>query len=205
MKDTYQTITKASPEVLFKDRNSKFYGYAFPIKTEEDAATHLEELRAAHHKARHWCYAWQTGKAEEDHHYRANDDGEPSNSAGMPIYGQIQSFDVTNILIVVVRYFGGVKLGVGGLINAYKTTAQMALESSNIIKRTIDEIFVIKFDYPEMNKVMQVIKKNNLNVIDQKLELDCKIYIAVRKSDVESIFSKFDNTYKVEISGLEDQ
>jgi len=203
MKDTYQTITAPSPEVLFKDRNSKFYGYAYPIKTEEEVSQHLEALRSAHHKARHWCYAWQTGKAEEDHHYRANDDGEPSNSAGMPIFGQIQSFDLTNVLIVVVRYFGGVKLGVGGLINAYKTAAQMALESSSIIKRTIDEIFVIKFDYPEMNKVMQVIKKNNLNIIDQKLELDCKIYIAVRKKDVDAIYSKFDSTYKVEISSLE--
>jgi len=202
MKDTYQSITKASPEVLFKDRNSKFFGYAFPIKTEEEASIHLEELRAKHHKARHWCYAWQIGK--EDFQYRANDDGEPSNSAGMPIYGQIQSFDVTNILIVVVRYFGGVKLGAGGLINAYKTAAQMALEASDILKRTIDEIFVVKFDYPEMNKVMQVIKKNNLNVIDQKLEIDCRIFIAVRKKDVEDIYSKFDNTYKVEISKLED-
>lgn len=201
MKDTYQSITKASPEVLFKDRNSKFFGYAFPIKTEEEANEHLEELRAKHHKARHWCYAWQIGKQEFQ--YRANDDGEPSNSAGMPIYGQIQSFDVTNILIVVVRYFGGVKLGVGGLINAYKTAAQMALEQSDILKRTIDEIFVVKFDYPEMNKVMQVIKKNNLNVIDQKLEIDCKIFMAVRKKDAEGIYSKFDNTYKVEISKLE--
>ena len=202
MKDTYQSITKASPEVLFKDRNSKFFGYAFPIKTEQEANEHLEELRSKHHKARHWCYAWQTGKAKFQ--YRVNDDGEPSNSAGMPIYGKIQSFDVTNILIVVVRYFGGVKLGVGGLINAYKTAAQMALESSDILKRTIDEVFVVKFDYPEMNKVMQVIKKNNLNVIDQKLEIDCKIFIAVRKSDAENIYSKFDNTYKVEISKLED-
>ncbi len=201
MKDTYQSITKPSPEVLFKDRNSKFFGYAFPIKSEEEANEHLEELRAKHHKARHWCYAWQIGK--EEFQYRANDDGEPSNSAGMPIYGQIQSFDITNILIVVVRYFGGVKLGVGGLINAYKTAAQMALEASEIIKRTIDEVFVVKFDYPEMNKVMQVIKQNNLNVIDQKLEIDCKIFIAVRKKDAESIFSKFDNTYKVEISKFE--
>ncbi|MCB7479652.1 IMPACT family protein [Christiangramia sediminis] len=200
MKDTYQSITKASPEVLFKDRNSKFFGYAFPIKTEEEANGHLEELRAKHHKARHWCYAWQIGK--EDFQYRVNDDGEPSNSAGMPIYGQIQSFDVTNILIVVVRYFGGVKLGVGGLINAYKTAAQMALEESDILKRTIDEIFILKFDYPEMNKVMQVIKKNNLNVIDQKLEIDCKIFIAVRKKDAQDIYSKFDNTYKVEITKL---
>ncbi|TBW26742.1 YigZ family protein [Gramella sp. KN1008] len=202
MKDTYQSITKPSPEVLFKDRNSKFFGYAFPIKSEEEANEHIEELKSKHHKARHWCYAWQLGKSEQDYHYRANDDGEPSNSAGMPIYGQIQSFDVTNILIVVVRYFGGVKLGVGGLINAYKTAAQMALEQSDIIKRTIDEIFVVKFDYPEMNKVMQVIKQNNLNVIDQKLEIDCKIYLSVRKKDAEQIYSKFDNTYKVEITKL---
>ncbi|MGB8375286.1 MAG: YigZ family protein [Salegentibacter sp.] len=202
MKDTYKTITKASEEALFKDRNSKFYGYAFPVKSEEEANEHLEELRKKHHKARHWCYAWQLGK--EDFHYRANDDGEPSNSAGMPIYGQIQSFEVTNILIVVVRYFGGVKLGVGGLINAYKTAAQMALENSNIVKRTIDEVFEVKFNYPEMNTVMRIIKENNLNVIEQKLELDCKIYLSVRKKEAEEIFNKFDTTYKVEISRLED-
>lgn len=202
MKDTYKSITKASPEVLFKDRNSKF-GYAYPVKTEDEVNEILEDLKKQHHKARHWCYAWQFGKEEEQQRYRANDDGEPSNSAGMPIYGQIQSFEVTNILIVVVRYFGGVKLGVGGLINAYKTAAQMALESSEIITRTIDEIFVIQFDYPEMNKVMQVIKQQNLNVIDQKLELDCRIFISVRKNEAEEIFTKFDNTYKVKISRLE--
>ncbi|APU67162.1 MAG: YigZ family protein [Bacteroidota bacterium] len=203
MKDTYKSITKASPEVLFKDRNSKFFGYAYPVKTEDEVNEILEDLKKQHHKARHWCYAWQFGKEEEQQRYRANDDGEPSNSAGMPIYGQIQSFEVTNILIVVVRYFGGVKLGVGGLINAYKTAAQMALESSEIITRTIDEIFVIQFDYPEMNKVMQVIKQQNLNVIDQKLELDCRIFISVRKNEAEEIFTKFDNTYKVKISRLE--
>lgn len=204
MKDTYKAITKASKEVLFKDRNSKFFGYAFPVKNEEEIEKHLEELKSKHHKARHWCYAWQLGKEEQNFRYRANDDGEPSNSAGMPIYGQIQSFEVTNILVVVVRYFGGVKLGVGGLINAYRTAAQMALENSDIIKRTIDETFVVKFDYPEMNKVMQVIKQNNLNVIDQKLEINCRIYISVRKNEVEEIFSKFDNTYKVDIKKLED-
>lgn len=201
MKDIYKTITKASPEVLFKDRNSKFFGYAFPVKTEEEINTYLEELKNKHHKARHWCYAWQLGKDEI--HYRANDDGEPSNSAGMPIYGQIQSFEVTNILIVVVRYFGGVKLGVGGLINAYKTAAQMALEESRIVTRTIDEVFEIKFDYPEMNTVMRIIKENNLNIIEQKLELDCRIRISVRKKEAESIFQKFDTTYKVEVKKLE--
>ncbi|MFD0975962.1 IMPACT family protein [Salinimicrobium gaetbulicola] len=202
IKDTYKTITKASEEVLFKDKNSKFFGYAFPVNNEDQIKDHLEDLKKKHHAARHWCYAWQLGK--EDFRYRANDDGEPSNSAGMPIYGQIQSFEVTNVLIVVVRYFGGVKLGVGGLINAYKTAAQMALEASNIVTRTIDLKFEIAFDYPEMNKVMRVIKENNLNVIDQILELDCKIIISVRKKEAERIFEKFDATYKVKITELED-
>lgn len=203
LKDTYRTITKASEEVLFKDKNSKFFGYAFPVKNEEEIKEHLEDLRKKHHAARHWCYAWQLGK--EEYRYRANDDGEPSNSAGMPIYGQIQSFDVTNILIVVVRYFGGVKLGVGGLINAYKTAAQMALEASKIVTRTVDLTFEISFDYPEMNKVMRVIKENNLNVVDQILELDCKIIIKVRKKEADRIYEKFDATYKVKITQLEDQ
>lgn len=201
MKDTYRTITRASPEVLFKDRNSKFFGYAFPVKNEEEINFHLEELKGRHHKARHWCYAWQIGK--EEFHYRANDDGEPSNSAGMPIYGQIQSFEVTNILIVVVRYFGGVKLGVGGLIHAYKTAALMALEASNIITQTIDEVFEISFDYPEMNIVMRIIKENDLKIIDQKLELDCRILISVRKSEAKIIFKKFHSTYKVKIKKKE--
>ncbi|MCJ7758282.1 MAG: YigZ family protein [Gillisia sp.] len=202
MKDTYKCITRASEEVLFKDKNSKFFGTAFPITTEEEAKAHIEDLKKKHHQARHWCYAWQIGK--ENHQFRANDDGEPSNTAGMPIYGQIQSFDVTNILIVVVRHYGGIKLGVSGLINAYKTTAQMALENSKIVKRTIDEVFVIKFDYPEMNLVMRVIKEHNLNIIEQKLELDCEIHISVRKKIAEEIFKKFESIYKVEIKNLED-
>ncbi|MBK5191633.1 MAG: YigZ family protein [Flavobacteriaceae bacterium] len=202
MKDTYKSISKASEEVLFKDKNSKFFGYAFPITSEEEAKVHIEDLKKKHHQARHWCYAWQIGK--EVHQFRANDDGEPSNTAGMPIYGQIQSFDVTNILIVVVRHYGGIKLGVGGLINAYKTTAQMALENSKIVKRTIDEVFVIKFDYPEMNLVMRVIKEHNLNIIEQKLELDCEIHISVRKKLAVEIFQKFEAIYKVEIKNSED-
>ncbi len=203
MKDTYKSITKASEEVIFKDRNSKFYGYAFPIKSEDEVKEIIDDLKKKHHQARHWCYAWQLGKEEQDYQFRANDDGEPSNSAGMPIYGQIQSFEVTNILIVVVRYFGGVKLGVGGLINAYRTAAQMALENSNILKRTIDDRYVVQFDYPEMNVVMRIIKEHNLNVIDQQLALDCKIFISVRKKESETIFEKFSSVYKVEIKKLE--
>jgi len=202
LKDTYKSISKASEEVLFKDKNSKFFGYAFPITSEEEAKVHIEDLKKKHHQARHWCYAWQIGK--ENHQFRANDDGEPSNTAGMPIYGQIQSFDVTNILIVVVRHYGGIKLGVGGLINAYKTTAQMALENSKIVKRTIDEVFVLKFDYPEMNLVMRVIKEHNLKIIEQKLELNCEIHLSVRKKLAVEIFQKFESIYKVEIKNSED-
>ncbi len=199
-KDTYKTISKPSPEVLFKDRGSKFIGYAYPVTSEEEIKEHLEQLRKLHHNARHWCYAWQIGKQYEK--YRANDDGEPSNSAGMPIYGQLQSFDVTCILVVVVRYFGGTKLGVGGLIKAYKTAAQFALNASVIVERTIDEDFLLKFDYPEMNRVMRIIKDEELSIKNQKMELDCEITISVRRKDSERIFQIFDNTYKVSIGKI---
>lgn len=201
IKDTYRTITKASPETLYKEKGSKFLGYAFPVTNEDQIKEHIEALKKEHHNARHWCYAWQLGKGYE--HYRANDDGEPSNSAGMPIYGQLQSFDVTNVLVVSVRYFGGTKLGVGGLIQAYKTSAQLTLEASNIVKRTIDVFFQLHFEYPEMNIVMRIIKDENLRITNQDLALDCKIDIAVRKKDAERIFELFENTYKVQIKELE--
>ncbi|CAM1362009.1 conserved hypothetical protein [Tenacibaculum sediminilitoris] len=197
IKDTYKTITKPSEETLFKDRNSKFFGYAFPVFSEEDIKERLEELRKQHHTARHHCYAWQLGT--EKIRFRANDDGEPSNSAGQPIYGQIQSFEVTNILIVSVRYFGGTKLGVGGLINAYRSSAQLALEASEIIEKTIDIHYKLRFGYDMMNKVQRIIKERNLDIINQKLELDCEYTISVRKKEAESIFEVFDTLFKVEI------
>ncbi|MDE1206706.1 IMPACT family protein [Tenacibaculum larymnensis] len=201
IKDTYKTITKPSEETLFKDRNSKFFGYAFPVFSEEDIKERLEELRKQHHTARHHCYAWQLGT--EKIRFRANDDGEPSNSAGQPIYGQIQSFDVTNVLIVSVRYFGGTKLGVGGLINAYRTSAQLALEASEIVEKTIDIHYKLKFGYDMMNKVQRIVKERNLDIINQKLELDCEYTISVRKKEVESVFEVFDNLFKVEIKEVE--
>ena len=201
--DTYKTIVKPNDEVLFKDKNSKFFGYAFPVKNEDEVKAHIENIKKQHHSARHWCYAYQIGFEEPDLIYRANDDGEPNNSAGMPIYGQIQSFEVTNVLIVVVRYFGGVKLGVGGLINAYKTTAQMALDACKIVTKTINIDFLITFDYKNMNKVMRVIKEKNLNITSQKLELDCQITISVRKKDASTIASIFDSIYEVEIKELD--
>lgn len=195
--DSYKTITQASKEGLFKDRGSKFYGYAFPVSNEEEIKEKIELLKKKHYNARHWCYAWQLG--ENYDHYRANDDGEPSNSAGMPIYGQLQSFNLTNVLVIVVRYFGGTKLGVGGLIKAYKNGARLALKNSTIINKTINEEFLIKFEYPEMNTVMRIIKDENISIINQKLELNCEFIISIRKKEAEKVFDIFDNTYKVVI------
>jgi uncharacterized YigZ family protein len=201
MNDSYKTILKASEETLFKEKGSKFFGYAFPVLNEEDVKDCLEELKKKHHSARHFCYAYQIGV--EDVKYRANDDGEPNNSAGLPIYGQIQSFEVTNILIVSVRYFGGTKLGVGGLISAYKTSAQITLEASEIIEKTIDVHFQLNFEYDLMNAVQRIIKEKNLVIIHQKLELACEYVISIRKKEAPSIFEIFNNLYKVDIKELE--
>ena len=132
MDDTYKTLEKPSEETLFKDRNSKFFGYAFPIATETDVSLRLDLLKKKHHSARHFCYAWQLGTAAIK--YRVNDDGEPNHTAGMPIYGQIQSFQLTNILVVSVRHFGEIKLGAGRLANAYRNSTRLAIEASLITK-----------------------------------------------------------------------
>ena len=207
IKDTYTTIAKATEEILFKEKSSKFFGYAFPIESEEEVKPIIEQLRKLHPHAVHYCYAYQIGT--EKISYRANDDGEPSNTAGAPIYGQIQSFGVTNVLLVVVRIFGGINLGVGGLISAYKTTAQLVLEEAEIIKKTIDISFLISFDYKNMNKVMRVIKEKKLNIVTQTLELEedsgialGKIEIKTRKKNAEVIFDIFENLFEIEIKRL---
>ncbi|MES2577351.1 MAG: YigZ family protein [Bacteroidota bacterium] len=206
-KDTYNTIDFPSSAVLFKEKNSKFFGYAFPIQSEEDVKPLIETLRKQHPNAGHFCYAYQIGADVIT--YRANDDGEPSNSAGMPIYGQIQSFSVTNVLIVVVRIFGGVKLGVGGLITAYKTTAQMVLETCEIIEKTIDIHFTITFDYKNMNKVMRVIKEKKLEIVNQEMEINedsglpiGKIEIKTRKKNAEMVFDIFNSMFEIDIKRL---
>ncbi len=197
MKDTYKTIALPSEEILFKEKNSKFYGYAFPVTTELEIKQHLEVLRKQHYGAVHFCYAFQIGTDKIQ--FRANDDGEPSNTAGASIYGQIQSFGVTNILIVVVRFFGGIKLGVGGLISAYRTSAQMALETSEIIEQTIDINYIVSFDYKNMNKVMRVIKEKKLEIISQTMNESCAIEIATRKKNAEQIVDIFNNLFEIEI------
>lgn len=200
MKDTYNTIAFPSPEILYKEKNSKFFGYAFPVTNEDEIKEHLDVLRKQHHGAVHFCYAFQLGT--ETLYFRANDDGEPSNSAGMPIYGQIQSFGVTNILVVVVRFFGGVKLGVGGLISAYRTAAQMALAEAEIIEKTIDVSFEITFDYKNMNKVMRVIKEKNLEIVSQEMNESCKIILSTRKKNAETIFDIFNNLFEIGIKDI---
>lgn len=197
MEDVYKTIEAPSKETLFKEKGSKFFGYAFPVASEDAVKETLEILRKKHHTARHFCYAYQLGI--EKIRFRANDDGEPNNSAGMPIFGQIQAFEVTNILIVSVRYFGGTKLGVGGLMSAYKLSAQMALEASDILEKTINITYTLTFNYDLMNSVMRIIKERNIDIVDQKLEMDCQYTIAVRKNDAETIFTIFDTLYKVAI------
>lgn len=200
IKDTFKTIASPSTEILFKEKNSKFFGYAFPVTTEDEIKSILNNLRKQHFGAGHFCYAFQLGT--DTLFFRVNDDGEPSNSAGMPIYGQIQSFGITNVLVVVVRFFGGVKLGVGGLISAYKTAAQMALEESVIQEKTIDVHFQISFDYKNMNKVMRIIKEKNLEIISQQMKESCQIIIATRKKNAEIIFDIFFNLFEIEIKKI---
>ena len=207
IKDTYNTIEYSSEELLFKEKNSKFFGYAFPISSEDEVKPLIETLRKQHPNAGHFCYAYQIGT--DAFTYRANDDGEPSNTAGMPIYGQIQSFSLTNVLIVVIRIFGGVKLGVGGLISAYKTTAQLVLESCEIVEKTIDIHFAISFDYKNMNKVMRVIKEKKLDIENQEMELNeisglpmGKIEIKTRKKNAEMIFDIFNSMFEIEIDRI---
>ncbi|WP_309609814.1 YigZ family protein [Flavobacterium sp.] len=200
IQDTYLTIASPSAEVLFKEKNSKFLGYAFPIASDQEVKPHIENLKKQHFSAGHFCYAYQLGTDKIQ--YRTNDDGEPNNSAGMPIYGQIQSFNLTNILVVVVRYFGGVKLGVGGLISSYKTTAQLAIEESQIIEKIITIHFLLKFEYKNMNKIMRIIKEKSITIVSQNMTENCQIEISTRKKNAKIIFDLFNDLFEVDIERI---
>ncbi len=199
--DHFKTIAFPSEEILFKEKNSKFFGYAFPLTSEDQIKPLVEPLRKKHFNAVHFCYAFQLGTDSVT--FRANDDGEPSNSAGMPIYGQIQSFGVTNVLVVIVRFFGGTKLGVGGLISAYKTAATMTLESATIIEKTIDIHYLVSFDYKNMNKVMRIIKEKKLLIVAQKMETSCEIEIAIRKNNAPMVWELFSSVFEISIQTKE--
>jgi len=198
----YKTINTPSLEVLYKDKGSKFYGYAIPIETDQEVKKALEELKQKHSSAGHFCYAYQHGL--ETIYYRVSDDGEPNNSAGLPIYGQLQAFKVTNILIVVIRYFGGTKLGVGGLISAYKATAKLSLEVSQI--KILDILIPLKlsFVYKDMNKVMRIIKKQQLIIKSQRIEMECEVLVLVQKMNLKSSIRTFEAFHQIKVEVLND-
>jgi uncharacterized YigZ family protein len=195
--DTYRTISKPG-EGLYKDKGSKFHAFAFQVHNENEIKDHLSELRKKFYDARHHCYAWALGPNRDA--YRQNDDAEPSGTAGKPIYGQILSHDLTNILIVVVRYFGGVKLGVRGLINAYKAAAIDALENTLIEEKIIKEVYEIKFEYPLLNDVMKIIKDHDLNQLSQDFSLSCQLTVAIRRDQSARLKDLFESIYGLSIS-----
>jgi uncharacterized YigZ family protein len=185
--DTYLTIEKPA-EIIFKDKGSKFITFAFPVTNEKQIKEILLELKKEHHTANHHCYAYRLGADKQN--YRANDDGEPNNTAGKPILGQIQSNDLTDILIVVVRYFGGTLLGVSGLINAYKTSASEVIQVSKIIEKQIMFRYLVSFSFEQMNDVMKVLKQSDAKINSQQFDTNCQIEFTIRKANSEACEEK---------------
>tara|TARA_B100000809_G_scaffold266760_2_gene331311 strand:- start:45092 stop:45700 length:609 start_codon:yes stop_codon:yes gene_type:complete len=198
--DVYKTLEQPSDETLFKEKGSKFFGYAFPVISEEEIKNAISEIKKTHHSARHWCYAWKLGVTPG--RFRVNDDGEPNNSAGQPIYGQVLAFDITDVLVVVVRYFGGVKLGVGGLIRAYKASAQLTLGESLIIEKTIEEKLELTFEYQFMNKVMRVIKQKRLKIHSQEMTSNCVMILSIKKSEIACIKTLFHTLHFLAVKSI---
>lgn len=199
--DLYNTIENESTG-YFKDKGSKFYSYAFPLQNENDVKEIIAKLKKEHHSARHHCYAWRLGT--ENIQYRANDDGEPSSTAGKPILGQLQSYEITNILVVVVRYFGGTLLGVSGLINAYKNATIDVLENSKIQEKRIEKKYKISFTYNELNEVMQILKQENYNIVSTDFQENCELIFSVRKSEAEKAEKIFNDFYKIRFIELKE-
>tara|TARA_B100000886_G_scaffold325862_1_gene271825 strand:+ start:763 stop:1377 length:615 start_codon:yes stop_codon:yes gene_type:complete len=194
--DSYLEVVGSS-KGLFKAKGSKFIAYSFHVNNEDDVKTRMAEVRKKEHSARHHCYAYVLNPDKSIQ--RNSDDGEPSNTAGKPILGQLLSNDLTNTLIIVVRYFGGVKLGLGGLIKAYRSATQDALQNIAIEKRFIKEVFVVHFQFPEMNNVMRIVKDLKLEVIQQKFEIECELTFNIRKSQSEQMQSIFALNHKVKL------
>ena len=201
MIDTYFTIRESSAGI-YKEKGSKFLAHAFPVRSEEEIKDLLAGLRKEYHDARHHCYAYRLGY--ENHLFRINDDGEPSGTAGRPIYGQILSRELSQILIVVIRYFGGIKLGVPGLINAYKSAASNALDESVIVAAIVREKYRIDFDYTAMNSVMKALKEGNALITSHHSGNECSIEFLIRKSDGKNISSRLEKLSTISIALLEE-
>jgi uncharacterized YigZ family protein len=195
-KEVYYTIEKGS-EAEFKDRGSKFIAYAFPVATVEEVKSCLNKVKGDHPKATHHCFAWRLGL--DGNSYRVSDAGEPSGSAGRPILGQIDSKEITNTLIVVARYFGGTLLGVPGLINAYKTSAALALQVTPVVQKQVEVQYRVQFDYTNMNQVMMVVKQFNCTVINQEMQLFCMMTIGVPKNREEDVLYRLRDMQNVEV------
>lgn len=196
MSHFYYTVEKPS-FAEFKDRGSKFLAYAYPIQTVEDFKKHLKALKEEHPKAVHHCFAYRLGT--DNNNFRANDDGEPSGSAGKPILGQIDSKQLTNIAVIVVRYFGGTLLGVPGLINAYKTSTSLALQVTPIVQKPVLEEYELQFDYTMMNDVMIMIKRFHCVVLLNEMNLFCRLQVGVPKAEESSFLEKLKDLHSVEV------
>jgi len=197
--DTYYTINDTA-EGIFRDKGSKFIAYAYPFKDENKLKEIIAELKSLHPKARHHCWAYRLSPDRSV--FRVNDDGEPSGTAGRPILNALLSKDVTNILVVVVRYFGGTLLGVPGLINAYKTATQEALEAATIVEQTVNDVYQIDFEYLAMNDVMRVIKDENLTVLEQQFDNACTMTVEMRKMQVNAFVQKMEKIEGAQIAYL---
>lgn len=195
--DTYKTITTSS-QGIYKEKGSKFLAYAYPILAEEEVKELVQQLKKEYFDARHHCYAYRLGGKGEQ--FRANDDGEPSGTAGKPILGQLLSNELTNVLIVVIRYFGGIKLGTSGLIYAYKTAAADAIANAEVVERTIDEQLSISFGYAVMNDVMRIIKEEQPDILSQQLDMACQMQLSIRKSKAERLKERLQKVEGVEIA-----
>lgn len=189
MEDVFKTITAPS-EGLYKEKGSRFIALAFPVSTEEQIREILDGLKDKYYDARHHCYAWRLGA--EKTLFRANDDGEPSSTAGKPILGQIQSKDLTDILIVVIRYFGGIKLGVSGLINAYREAASAALANAVVEERTVNVTLRIRFDYLVMNSVMKIIKDEEPEVLERNFGSECEMLLSIRQKNMPRLRARLE-------------
>ncbi|MCQ2218989.1 MAG: YigZ family protein [Paludibacteraceae bacterium] len=189
MADTYLTISKIS-EGLYKEKGSKFLAFAIPVRTIDEIKAILEEKRKAFHDARHVCYAYILGP--EGKEFRANDDGEPSGTAGRPMLGILQSYNLTYTLLIIVRYFGGTKLGTSGLINAYKESANDAIVNNEIIEKTIDKMLVVKFEYPFLNEIMKIVKEEEPTIINQEFEMECSMTLSIRQRDYDRLKNKLE-------------
>ena len=197
--DTYKTIAKQS-EGSYSEKRSKFLAYAFPVQNEQEVKQRLAEIQKKHWDARHHCYAYILGPHKDA--YRQNDNGEPSGTAGRPIYGQLLSKDLTNTLVIVVRYFGGIKLGVSGLQNAYKVAAKEALDAAVIEERTIQEQYQVVFEYVKMNDIMQILKDPEIQVLDRQSDMRCTYTISVRQRDADRITEALRKVAMTEVTAL---